>query len=211
MRVAALLVLLLATDALARRIVISDPPIVTACPGGKTWEVVQTCLARQGKLTFERTLPTARLVRIVQDNDGHPYDAGVYLYLQQLDKTWKVGGMFEAPSYSVMDLKPLTIAGHQGFELDVGQITHPSVSLDGVTTVRAVIATKRVLFCGGDSYGCPDATTQCDVMIHGKTLWTFRGTIAFEPGKAVIHGDRLFGGPICVPTRDVFLGWPTKP
>lgn len=214
MRIAALVVLLgtlVATDAAARRIVIMDPPIVTACPGGKAWDAVQTCLARQGKLTFERTLPGARLVRVVQNNDGAPYDAGLYLYVQKPDKSWKIGGMFEGTSYSVIDLKPLTIAGHQGYELDVGQILRTSVSVDGATASPAVLSTKRVLFCAGDSYGCPDATTQCDVMVRGKTLWTFRGTITFEPGKAVVHGDRSYGGQVCVPTKDVFLGWPTKP
>lgn len=213
MRTTALLVILmlLAADATARRIVIMDPPIVTACPGGKTWDIVQACLARQGKLTMERTLPAAKLVRLVQNNDGRPFDAGVYLYVQRADKTWGVGGMFEGNAYTIIDLKPLTIAGHQGYQLDIGQITRTHVSLDGATSVRAVIATKRVLFCAGDRHGCPDATTQCDVMIRGKTLWTFRGTVAFEPGKAVVRGDRSYGGQVCVPTRDVFLGWPTKP
>ncbi|MBL9013945.1 MAG: hypothetical protein JNL83_07205 [Myxococcales bacterium] len=212
MRAAALvIVMLLVADAAARRIVIMDPPIVSACPGGKSWDVVKACLARQGKLTIERTLPAAKLVRLVQDNDGKPFDAGVYLYVQRADKTWNVGGMFAGTSYTIMDLKPLTIAGHRGYQLDIGQITRTHVSVDGATSVRAVLSTKRVLFCSGESYGCPDATTQCDVMIRGKTLWTFRGTIAFEPGRAVIHGDRSFGGQVCVPMRDVFLGWPTTP
>lgn len=211
MRIVALLIMLFAPVALARRIVIMDPPIVTACPGAKAWDAVQACLARQGKLTFERSLPTAKLVRVVQNNDGTPYDAGLYLYVQRPDKSWKVGGMFEGTSYSVIDLKSLTIAGHQGYELDIGQIMHTTVSIDGSSSVPAILSTKRVLFCGGDSYGCPDATMSCDVMIHGKTLWTFRGSIGFEPGKAIVHGDRAYGGQFCSPTRDVFLGWPTKP
>jgi uncharacterized Zn-binding protein involved in type VI secretion len=210
-RIAALLIVLLATSATAKRIVIMDPPIVSACPGGKSWDAVQVCLARQGKLTFERTLPAARLVRVVQINDGKPYDAGVYLYLQRADKSWRIGGMFEGTSYAVIDLKPLTIAGHRGYELAIGQILRTTVSIDGVTASPAVLFSKRVLFCAGDAYGCPDATTQCDVMFRGKTLWTFRGRIAFEPGKAVVHGDRSHGGQFCAPTKDVFLGWPTRP
>jgi hypothetical protein len=209
-RTAAILVVLLAGDA-AARIVIMDPPIVSACPGGKSWDVVQACLARQGKLTFERTLPAARLVRVVQNNDGKPFDAGVYLYLQRADKSWQIGGMYEGHSYAILALKPLTIAGHQGYQLDIGQLVRTQVSIDGATSVPVVIATKRVLLCAGDHHGCPDVTTQCDVMIRGKVLWTFRGTMAFEPGKVVVNGDRRFGGKVCVPARETFLGWPAKP
>ena len=201
--------MLLAADAAAKRLVIMDPPIVTACPGGKTWDIVQVCLARQGKLTFERMLPAARLVRIVQNDNGRPLDLGVYLYVQRADKSWHVGGMFEGTSYSVVDLKPLTLAGHQGYQLDIGVILRTSAAIDGATASRVLLSTKRVLFCAGIDYGCPDATTQCDVVYRGKTLWTFRGTIRFEAGKAVVHGDRSHGGPICVPSKDVFLGWPT--
>jgi hypothetical protein len=207
----AILLLFCSGEAAARRIVISDPPIVMACREGKSWAIVEACLARQGKLTAERTLPAAKLVRIVQNNEGTPLDLGVYLYIRRADGSWKIGGMFEGTAYVVVDLVPLTLQGHAGYRLDIGQIMRSSVSLDGETSVPSILATRRVLFCAGDSYGCPDATTQCDVLIHGKTLWTFRGKLVFEPEKVKVVGDRSRGGQMCVPSEDVYLGWPTKP
>jgi hypothetical protein len=206
-----IVLLALCGDAAARRIVISEPPIVMACRDGKSWAVVEACLARQGTLTVERTLKGAKLVRIVQKNEGKPLDLGIYLYVSRPDGSWHVGGMFEGASYSVIAFEPLVHFGHAGYRLDVGQIARSSVSLDGATSVPAVITTRRVLFCAGDSYGCPDATMQCDVFIHGKALWTFHGSLVFEKDKVKVVGDRSKGGQVCVPSEDVYLGWPTKP
>jgi hypothetical protein len=208
----ALALILLSGEALARKVVIREPPIVRACPDGKSWSAVETCLRAQGTITIERSLPKAKLVHVMQERTGGEIDdAGVYLYIARADGSWAIGGMFDGGSFSVMDLAPLTIANHAGYKLDIGQIMRTTISLDGVTSMPAIVATKRVLFCSGSSYGCPDATTQCDVIVHGKTLWTFRGTITFEPGVARVVGDRTKGGAVCVPTEQVYLGWPVAP
>ena len=211
MRWLALALLLLTGEAAARKLVIREPPIVRACPSGRSWGAITACLGQQGTITIERSLPKAKLVHVIQEGrDGVPDDAGVYLYVQMGDGSWQVGGMFDGNPFTVMDLAPLTIANHAGYQLEIGQIYRSSISLDGVTSLPAIIATKRVLFCSGSTYGCPDATTQCDVIVHGKTLWTFRGKITFEPGMARIVGDRSKGGQVCVPSEQVWLGWPTR-
>jgi hypothetical protein len=203
--------LLFAADASARKIVISEPPIVHACRSGQTWALVESCLAAQGKVRIERTLPKAKLVRILQVADKVEDDAGVYLYIQRADGSWSIGGMFEGAPYTIMDLTPLTLENHAGYRIDVGQILRTTTSLDGVTSIPVILSLKRVLFCGGDTYGCPDATTKCDVITHGKTLFTFRGTLAFEKGLVRVVGDRRLGGASCAASEQVFLGWPVGP
>ncbi len=211
MRCLAFLILVALGARADARIVISDPPIVEACGSGKTWDDVNKCLVRQGAVTLERALPKAKLVRIVQTEDKRAYDAGIYLYLQRADGSWSVGGMFSGTSYTVLDLVPYTIDNHGGFRLAVGQLVHMNVSLDGVTSMPVILQTQRTLFCAGDTYGCADATTHCDVIYRGKAMWTFRGTLAFEKGLVRDLGDRSRGGMICVPQDRVFLGWPTGP
>ena len=120
MRWAALLVLLVATEAAAKRVVIREPPIVRACPGGKSWDAVQKCIDRQGKVTVERVLDKAKLVRIVQQVNNVPNDLGVYLYVQDSSGAWHMGGMFDnSGPYLVTDAKPLTIAKHTGYRIDI--------------------------------------------------------------------------------------------
>ncbi len=211
MRWLVVLLVLVAADASARRIVISEPPIVHACRSGKTWALVESCLVALGKVRMERTLPRAKLVRIVQNADQVEDDAGVYLYLQRADGSWSIGGMFQGAPYVIMELAPITIENHAGYRIDVGRILRTTTSLDGVTSIPVILSLKRVLFCSGDTYGCPDATTKCDVITHGKTLFTFRGTLAFEKGLVRVVGDRSKGGSACVPTERVFLGWPVRP
>ncbi len=205
-----------AREASARRIVISEPPMVHACPGAKTWPLVERCLAALGKLQLERSLPKAKLVRVVTYEDQTTYDAGIYLYLQRPDGSWSLGGMFEGAmsrgsSYTVLQLAPETIERHTGYRLELGQIVRTMGSLDGVTVVPIIRRTKRVLFCSGVSYGCPDATTQCEVLTHGKAVFTFRSTLVFEKGLVRVVGDRSHAGPACDTTERVFLGWPVGP
>lgn len=189
-------------------VVIDEPPIVEACGRGKTWADVNTCLTRQGAVTIERVLPKVKLVRIVQTEDKRPYDMGIYLYLQRADGSWSIGGMFAGASYSVLELAPLTIDNHAGYRLVVGVLARTRISLDGFTQLPVILQTQRTLFCSGDRYGCAEATTHCDVLYRGKTLWTFRGTLAIESGQVSDVGDRSRGGRVCVPAERVFLGWP---
>lgn len=198
------------------RIVISEPPMVRACPGAKTWPLVERCLAAQGAVQLERSLPKAKLVRVVMHEDQTTYDAGIYLYLQRPDGSWSLGGMFTGgmsggSSYTVLELAPETIERHTGYRLEIGQITRTTSSLDGATSVPILLRTRRVLFCAGTSYGCPDATTQCDVITHGKALFTFRSTLVFETGLVRVVGDRSHAGAACNTTERVFLGWPAGP
>jgi len=204
-----LVVLALARSADAL-VVIDEPPIVEACPRGKTWNDVNVCLTRQGAVTVERVLPKAKLVRLVQTENKRPIDLGIYLYLQRDDGSWSVGGMFSGPSYSVIDLVPQTIDNHAGFRISVGQLVRMHTSIDGGSQAPVILMTQRTLFCSGDHYACADTTTHCDVLYRGKTVWTFRGTLAFEKGLVRTVGDRSKGGRVCAPTERVFLGWPQK-
>ena len=119
--------------------------------------------------------------------------------------------MFTGTSYSVLELAPLTLDNHTGYRLSVGQLVRTRVSLDGVSQLPVILQTQRTLFCAGDRYGCADTTTHCDVIYRGKTMWTFRGTLAFEKGQVREVGDRSRGGRMCVPAERVFLGWPINP
>jgi len=205
----ALLIVLLAGEASARKIVISEPPIVRACPGGASWSAVETCLGKQGTMSIVKTLPKAKLVRLLQsDGSNKKYDAGVYLYVEQAKGAWRMGGMYDGSPYTVIDLLPLTIGKHDGYRLDIGQFQRSSISIDGVTSVAVILSTRRTLFCAGDRYGCADATASCDVLIEGRTWFTFRGTFVFEKGQVRVVGDRKYAGPACAAEERVYIGWP---
>lgn len=208
-RWAALLVLLLAADAAAKRVVIREPPIVRACPGGKSWAEVQRCIDRQGTVTVERVLDNAKLVHIVQKIDGTANDLGIYLYVEAKG-AWHMGGMFDASGdFVVTALAPLTIAKHTGFRIDITTWSHMPMSLDHVTSRPTIMTTRRTLFCAGDRYGCADAITRCDVMVRGKVALTFQGKLDIVgPSEVHVLGDRDYAGDICDATGRVFIGWP---
>lgn len=206
MRWLAVLVLVFAADA-AAKIVIMEPPIVRQCRDGKTWAAVEACLKPIGALTIERTLPNAKLVRVVDRSATPPADQGVYLYVQEAGG-WHIGGMYEGGDYTVTNLGSVTIGKHTGFRIDVVQVARFRSSLDGVTPIQTTTTTRRSLFCAGDQYSCPDATTRCDVMVKGKVVLTFQGRIEIVPNEIHVIGDRDYGGTACTPEGRVFLGWP---
>lgn len=207
LRLAILALLALAGTAHAL-VVIDEPPIPSACGAGKTWAVVNTCLARQGQVIMERALPRAKLVRIIQTENGQPIDQGVYLYLLRADGSWTIGGMFTGSGYTVLELAPLTLEKHTGYRVAIGQLVRTRTSVGGLVRLPVTIQTQRVLFCSGIGYGCPDTTTHCDVIYRGKALWTYRGALTFERGVVRNDGDRSRGGPVCQPGARTALGWP---
>lgn len=204
----AILVLLALAGTAHAFVGIDEPPIVAACGAGKTWADLATCLARQGVVTVERALPRAKLVRIVQTENGRPYDHGVYLYLLRADGSWTIGGMYAGSGYSVLDLAPLTIEKHPGYRIAIGQLVRTRTSVSGFVNLPVTLQTQRVLFCSGVGYRCADATTHCDVIYRGKAIWTYRGTLTFEGGLVVNAGDRSHGGGVCEPGARIIVGWP---
>lgn len=212
MRRLALLVLLALVCPAHALVILEDPPVVAACGRGKTWADVNACLARQGAVYTEGTLPKAKLVRLVQTEDKRRIDQGIYLYLQRPDGSWSVGGMFAGGSYTVLAFAPLTLENHPGYRISVGQIM-PASAHFGDPGIRVMLQVQRTLFCSGLTYSCSEVVTHCDALYRGKAMWTFRGSLDFAREPNVVHnaGDRSRGGPICAPPERVVLGWPSPP
>jgi len=198
------LVVLLGGEASA--LVIMDPPMVRKCPKAKTWAGVATCLGNHGTVKVMHTLKGARLVSLTQRQDGRTIDGGVFLYVERGGE-WRIGGHWAGGSeYQVLAFEALTIGKQVGYRLDIGQASPMTVMLDGQYPVRGLMRQKRSLFCSGDHYGCPDATSTCEILVRGNALYTFRGSLKIDGNIVYITGDRSKAGP-CAPTDRMFLGW----
>jgi hypothetical protein len=203
-----LIIMLAASTADARRLVISDPPMVRKCPKGKTWNEVVTCLGKHYQPKVTKEVKGAKLVTLFQKaGDGKLIDSGVLLYIER-NGAWQIGGRFETygGEYTVFGLAPITIGKASGFKLDIGQATPISVMVE-TTPVPALQRMHRTMFCNGDSYSCPEATTSCDVSVDGGTWYLFRGTLTYEDNQVSVAGDRERAGPYCNVSPKVYLGW----
>jgi hypothetical protein len=191
-----------------------DPAVVEACRTRPSWSEVERCLNKLGRFTIERSLDRARLVRVwIDDPDAddteRKQDAGVYLFLQQKDSTWLIGGMFaERVDYTAISLAQVTIERHVGYRLDMGTLQRTSLALDGAPPVDTVTRTLMSLYCYGNDHRCIDIVTACEVMSsRGKTLLAFHGTLRLERGDLVVDGDPSHAGSVCASTRRIPLGW----
>ena len=197
----------------AAAFVLETPPVIDACGREPTsWNAMATCLGKLGDFQVIRQDGDAKLVRLVQRKQGNipPRDLGVYLLLQR-DHKWRIGGMYEpGEDYEILDLRQVTINDHTGWRIDLGRDLQLDVQLDDATSQRALLVHKVAVFCPGDGYRCYDAVTACDVLVHGKAYWTFRGKLAIEGTSLKITGDRSNGGSMCAVAERVQLGWPSK-
>lgn len=202
----------MSASAVARaKIVIMEPAIVRQCSRAASWDGVQKCLKKIGNPVVLRTLPGARVVRLDPKQGDSEYGTGVSLYVDH-GKEWKLGGLYEARGmqYELLAAEPLTIGKHTGYRLEVGELMQTGVSVDGVTTTMAMFSMRRVMFCGGDAWRCPEVIVSCDVLVRGAALWTFRGTISIADNKVTVSGDRSITGSFCSVPQQTFLGW-TQP
>jgi hypothetical protein len=205
-----LLLLLLAVAAHAEAFVIVEPPVVRTCRTHKTWEQMSTCLEQHGTLKTLRSGKGLRLVHIVKIENTDRVDMGVYLVLERAG-AWHIGGMYSggSTSFELLAFEPLTIGKHTGHRMELGVTMTSTISPDdGATTIPALWRLRRTLYCAGTSYGCPDATLSCEVLVRGKAVFTFRGRAELDHNSIWIRGDRSKAGP-CAPADRVFHGWPT--
>jgi hypothetical protein len=205
-------ILFAASGADARRLVIQDPPMVRKCPRAKTWNLVMSCLAQHYTPKLAREVKGAKLVTLLQKTgNGTLIDSGVLLYVER-NGVWQVGGRYETYNgeYAILGLSPVTIGKRTGFRLDLGQVVTTTIMVDAVSPVAATLRLRRSMFCNGDSYGCPEVTTSCDVSVDGKAWYVFRGTLGFEENIVTVTGDRERAGPNCNVNPKIYLGWSQK-
>jgi hypothetical protein len=183
--------------------------MVRKCPKGKTWNVVMSCLAKHSTPKVTREVKGAKLVTLLQKTGtGQMADNGVLLYVARAGG-WQIGGRFETygGEYMVLDLVPITVGKRNGYRLDLGQASPFTLMVDNVSPVQALLRVRRSMFCSGDSYACPEATTACEVTVNGLAWFAFRGTVAIREGTAIVDGDRDRAGPHCSASQKVYLGW----
>lgn len=191
--------------------VIEEPGISYACPGGKTWSEVATCLGKQGKPSVMRAITGAKLVRLDQLENAVWVDGGLYLYVEQ-NGQWKAAGAFfgRDSDYEIAQLEPLTIGKHGGYRIDISQATQLFVQIDGLTTQRAIRRAAQTMFCSALTTSCLHVTRACEVLVFGGAYWTFRGKLNIAGNDVTITGDRRSAGPYCAQAERVFLGWPQE-
>jgi hypothetical protein len=192
----------------ARALVILDPPMVRRCPSGKTFDAVTSCLAKHVTVKVVRQLPNARLLALSEKTaGGQLVETGLLLYVQRKQE-WRVGGYWRGyGDYQLLAFQPLTIGKHAGYRIDVGHASPFMYLVDNLSPVRATLRMKRVLFCSGDSYGCPDVTTLCEVLVHGSAVAAFHGSLAIEDNAIAIKGDRSKAGAHCNVAPRTYIGW----
>jgi hypothetical protein len=185
-------VLLLVT-ATASAKVIMIPAIARECSEQKTWGEVMKCAGEHGHAKLEKSLPHARLIRITHDHDEQ---SGLYLFVEA--KGWRLGGMTEYAG-ELLGFDNPTLGTHGAYRYELG-ITERN----GDNTVIR----REQVYCGGVGYRCTTVVTACDVLVAGKAIETFRGTVSWHHDHLRIAGDRTHAGGECAQAEEVNVWFP---
>ncbi|HSD87758.1 MAG TPA: hypothetical protein VLB44_09605 [Kofleriaceae bacterium] len=206
MRCAWIALVFTAVASVASARVVMSPTIPRTCPAGKTWEQVNKCLARFGKVTLERDLDGAKLVRV--DGEGGFRVPGLYLYAQR-GAAWKLAGMFETSGddVAIVGFQRLTLAKHTGYRLDIGLATAATSDVDSEIARPAILQEKIAVFCAGTSFRCSAVITSCDMLVEGRSRASFRGTVKFDRDTVHVVGDRSRSAIFCETPETQPLGW----
>lgn len=190
--------LLVAATASAR--VIRLPMVVEECGADLTSEQVLTCTRKFGDAKVERTLPHAQLIRIAK-HDTSPNAPGYYLFLEDRGK-WQIGGMRDGDG-ELFGFDSVKLGPHTAYHFELGASERTEVSLDDITSTPAVLVRREQIYCGGTGYRCSVVMTACDVLVGGKAIATFRGTVSWKNDMLHVAGDRTQARGECGQEADV--------
>lgn len=210
MRWLAIAILLVARSANA--IVIMEPPLVRSCRDNISWATLEKCMAQHGfHMQVVKRVGEARLVRVDQPTGtvGQREELGFALYVERKGSV-HLGGLFETGTagWEALALETVTIHAYTGYRFDLGFIGPSQVTIDGETTLPAMMQAKRSVFCSGESWACAETIISCDVRMNGATYFTYRGTLLIDEQARVRNvGARTVAG-TCEPPHEIFLGWP---
>lgn len=198
----ALVLAALAASARAERL--AEPEIVSRCPAGKSWSAVEACLAKIGTPRIIQTLGAAKVVGVRVEGAKPPYrEHGLILYVERKG-TWRLEGMFHpyGNDFELLKLEAISINKRPGHRMDLGKV----IAIE-VESKPATLRMQQSLFCTGQDWLCTEVTTACEVLVRGKTRWTFRGTLTFDKRWVVVTGDRSKAGPLCTVPERVPVNW----
>ena len=210
MRWLVLALVLAAAPADARKPMPRLPVFAEQCQAAASIEALETCLHKLGTPTLLRAFAHARVYRVDQDRgDGERFAVGIALYVER-EHGWMLGGQHErrGQEFDVLDAAPLVVGKHTGYRIDIVSAMHTRASIDGFTSVPAVLTLRRAMLCAGTTWRCTEVVASCDVLVRGATLWTFHGSLTFTDSQVHVDGDRTKAGTMCSTPSVSFIGWP---
>lgn len=182
----ALALLLVAGTATAR--VVRVPAIVSECSTEPTWDDIRACVDQQGRSTIAQSLPHARLLRVAHEGDKH---TDLALFVET--KGWRLAGLDEDAG-ELLDFQRITLGTREAYRIDLGSSEHDE---------DRIIQRHEQRYCTGAGYRCSSVMIACDMLVGGKAIATFRGTVTWQDDHLHVAGDRTRAGDECEQPADV--------
>jgi hypothetical protein len=191
--IVAALVMVSAAPASSRRVV-HIPTLGELCPGGAVWDKIAGCITRQVERGAVKLLRDDDAVKLVHIREGGRL-AGLYLYRHA--KHWKlIGELRRYEPLELLGFARVTFDKYTGHRIDVGFSSMSAITIHD-SHLPALFRSRMTMLCFDDDDDCVHLMTSCDVLVHGKALHSFRGTLVYEERQLRLVGDRTHAGQYC--------------
>ncbi len=163
----------------------ADQPIVPRQPCLSTpdWKKFASCQFGSHQIEVLHESATSKLVTYAIDPARG--SKRLELYVLQNGNWLKLGLYAETnASTELVAFKPL--AGN-AYRLDMGFASSTWVTLDEVGSRPAVIRRGYSYVCGA-TIGCPSVVSSCDLLVHGKSVASFRGAVTWDGRSLRVNG-----------------------
>jgi len=174
------------------------------CPRTGSWAKLARCQFKEvNELRVLQDLPAAKLVSYVPKG----YAAGTKrLELYVLSKgSWTKTG-FYAETNPQSELLGFESVNAETYRLDMGYAAATWVTLDEVNTRPALLRRRFTYYCSVTN-GCRSVLSSCDVLVHGKAVAMFKGTVKWTRGNDFeIRGDASATNRYCTKPPNLIEG-----
>jgi hypothetical protein len=192
-------------SASARR-VIKRPTISSQCRTPGTWNQMAACVRRFGPFKVLHATADLKLISVgpVDDDFGI---GGRYVFARHQNR-WQYTGALGS-EYKVDKISTEQFEGHKVHRLDLSRAAREAVPFADGVTQWGWVTERLAMFCSPEAVYCESIVTSCDVVVRGKTLNRFRGTISYiKDGEMAVQGDRGLAGNGCTQADHAYLPIP---
>ena len=170
------------------------------CKPNTEFKQFMACQFKGWSLEILHEVPAAKLLTIRAPGEHARKQLALYLLV---DKNWVRAGVYAELNDSTDLLSFKQIDG--AYRVDLGFTNHTWVTSDDITSQPAMLRRTHTYICELENAACRSVQSSCDVLVRGRTIATFRGTVKWNGKDLKVRGDDRNTNRYCVKPPPIMM------
>src|SRR5687767_11698211 len=145
------------------------------CKPTTSFKQFMGCQFKGWDLDILHDLPTTKLLTMRAPGEHARKQLALYILVS---KNWIRAGVYAElnDSTELLSFKQIDAA----YRVDLGFASHTWVTVDDITSRPALLKRTHTYICDMQNAACRSVQSSCDVLVRGRTIATFRGTVKWN-------------------------------